>query len=1320
MIRKPIAAGISSLLVTGLMMMFLMPSASAAASTGSIRGTVTTTTGTPLVGVMVNAYGTGGASAKTNVSGVYEITGLTPGINYVVSFAPADGSRVLGAYFGGGTTWESATRVSVASGTTTTGIDQKLVAGATISGRVLDESGHGLAGVLVNATNYTYYYQYQPYLGVEGFVTDANGYYSVYGLPTGSYRVQFVAPAASNLMSVYYGGGRDYRRSAIVKATAGTDSPLNVLTLHPGATISGVVSGPDGPVAGAQVVVGPDTSSNLRRSALTGADGSYSIGGVLTDTDVVVGFYAPATGANSSLRTEFWNDTSFADLATKLRLSSGQSLTGISPNLARASVISGVVSGPTGPAPGVAVRARKVCDPGAFSWLDEDCSDGRRAMTAVDGSYSLQVSAGSWLLGFDPAEGQSADLVGQIWNGRALPMAPTYGSLSISNADIITVSDGQQITNINPVLERGGAIAGNVTSGGAPAVGVKVVAVNDVLPDSSSEYAQSEYAQLVTAPRAVTGADGSYRIIGLRSGTYRLGFLNEAEAGWSFGAFVFASEWYPNKPVRSAADPIVVTAGSTLVADAVLDLSGSISGTIWMAGFCIPTVVATETTSPFRSRSFTPDSNPFTLRGLWPGTYLVRAEGCGTVHWYPGAAATSSAATPIIVSAGAAITGIPLAVGGPELGQTAPPRVPSPVVNVASASATIALGSGAYYGDGGSQITGYKATSIPEGKSCLFGPPETSCTITGLTNGKAYQFVVQATNAIGTGPMSDLSGISVVGRVITPTSPGKPLSVVAAASSTKATVLWKAPTSNGGSPVTGYTATAAPGGRSCSTTGSLSCVITGLSNRTAYTFAVTATNLVGTGQSSTSAAVTPRAVPDAPVGAVAVAGSTSATVRWSAPPSNGGSAITSYTVVSSPGSKTCTTSTLTCTFTGLTNGTTYMFKVTAKNSAGTGPAAVSTPSTPQPAFDAPTAVTAVAGNRVVSVAWVAPAATGGSTITGYVVTVTASGLSGQVIRTWSTTDLHLDITGLWNGVTYRFSVQAMTASRNGPSSIDVTSIPRPDPPGAPTDVSAMAATGSAAVTWTAPSSDGDSRITGYTVTSSPDGRTCSWSVGALSCTVTGLTNGTSYTFTVKATNATGDSAASSPSTPITPKGAPGSPTSVTGTAAKSSVMVSWIEPLSNGGAVITAYVVTASPGGRTCSWSSGPLICTITALTNGTSYTFAVVATNSIGTGSSSTPSLGVTPRTVPGAPRSVTRVAGNGSVTVSWLAPLSNGGAVINSYVVTASPGGRTCTWSVGALSCKVSGLTNGTSYTFTVKATNIAGTGAASTASTSVTPRP
>ncbi|SMF60721.1 Putative Ig domain-containing protein [Xaviernesmea oryzae] len=179
-------------------------------------------------------------------------------------------------------------------------------------------------------------------------------------------------------------------------------------------------------------------------------------------------------------------------------------------------------------------------------------------------------------------------------------------------------------------------------------------------------------------------------------------------------------------------------------------------------------------------------------------------------------------------------------------------------------------------------------------------------------------------------------------------------------------------------------------------------------------------------------------------------------------------------------------------------------------------------------------------------------------------------------------------------------------------------------------------------------------------------------------------------------------------------GVPGAPTIGSVTAGNGQVTVAFTPPASNGGAAITGYTVTSSPGGFTASGSSSPI--TVMGLTNGTPYTFTVTATNSVGIGSASAASSSVTPAAVPGAPTIGSATAGNGQALVAFSAPSSNGGAAIISYTVTSSPGGLTGTG--GASPIVVAGLTNGTSYTFTVTATNSIGTGSASAASNSITP--
>jgi hypothetical protein len=297
--------------------------------------------------------------------------------------------------------------------------------------------------------------------------------------------------------------------------------------------------------------------------------------------------------------------------------------------------------------------------------------------------------------------------------------------------------------------------------------------------------------------------------------------------------------------------------------------------------------------------------------------------------------------------------------------------------------------------------------------------------------------------------------------------------------------------------------------------------------------------------------------------------------------------------------------------------------------------------------------------------------------------------------------------------TYPVSVNTFSDSS---STLPVTLV-TPTIPEAPTGVSGTVANTSSVVSWSAPQSDGGSVITNYIVTASPGSRKCS--TATTSCRVTGLTNGTAYTFSVVARNRAGNSPASAASASVTPTTTvPDAPTGVSGTVANASSVISWTAPGSNGGSAITGYTVTSSPAvtaPASCTNTTN-LSCEFTGLTNGTTYTFSVVARNILGDSAASTASASVTAAIPPDAPTSVSGTVADAASVISWTAPGSNGGSVITNYTATSTPGSFTCTTTT--TSCNVTGLTNGTAYTFKVRATNAAGNSADSTASASVTP--
>ncbi len=227
------------------------------------------------------------------------------------------------------------------------------------------------------------------------------------------------------------------------------------------------------------------------------------------------------------------------------------------------------------------------------------------------------------------------------------------------------------------------------------------------------------------------------------------------------------------------------------------------------------------------------------------------------------------------------------------------------------------------------------------------------------------------------------------------------------------------------------------------------------------------------------------------------------------------------------------------------------------------------------AAEAPVLQSAVAGDKHVTLIW---SPVEGSV--GYAVYArTASAVYAAPTATVTDSVYSYDVTGLTNGVTYYFVIHAIHSVGNSPNSLEVSAIPM-TVPGAPTGVNASPGNGQATVSFTAPADNGGSPITGYIVTATPGGVTVNGTGTAI--TVTGLTNGTAYSFTVKAVNAAGnsiDSAASDAVTPYIPSGggsSGGSQPSPQPQPSETSVNV-----LVNGKAENAGTATTSKEGGKT-------------------------------------------------------------------------------------------------------------------------------------------
>jgi cell division septal protein FtsQ/histidinol phosphatase-like enzyme len=237
---------------------------------------------------------------------------------------------------------------------------------------------------------------------------------------------------------------------------------------------------------------------------------------------------------------------------------------------------------------------------------------------------------------------------------------------------------------------------------------------------------------------------------------------------------------------------------------------------------------------------------------------------------------------------------------------------------------------------------------------------------------------------------------------------------------------------------------------------------------------------------------------------------------------------------------------------------------------------------------------------------------------------TASGVYGAEVATISGSENSYDAVGLINGTAYYFIVKAVNPDGISAASNEVTRTPQVPAPGAPILHSPVASNGLIGLTW-----DPVKGAIGYTIyqgitSGIYETQVATVSESVYNYDVTGLTNGQSYYFVVKASNPGGESAASN-EVSTKPRTSPSAPTDLIAVAGDGEATVTFAVPDSNGGTPITNYEVTASPGNIVTVGATSPI--TVTGLANGTTYSFTVKAINSAGSSVASEVSNSVTPK---------------------------------------------------------------------------------------------
>jgi hypothetical protein len=543
-------------------------------------------------------------------------------------------------------------------------------------------------------------------------------------------------------------------------------------------------------------------------------------------------------------------------------------------------------------------------------------------------------------------------------------------------------------------------------------------------------------------------------------------------------------------------------------------------------------------------------------------------------------------------------------------------------------------------------------------------------------------------------------------------APGQPTGVSAVvAGQTSATVSWTAPA--GGTP-TSYVINAYEGTTlrtSKTVSGSplpTSATIGGLTTGHTYTFKVAARNINGSGpESAASNAVTPQGAvaPTAPTNVFAAPATSAVRVSWDVPAGDGDSPITGYTVTPYIGAAAQTPTTVgpattTTTLAGLSNGTAYTFKVKAANAVGSSAdSAASNSATPAfTLFELSAPATADAGDTNAVNLGVKFRADNDGQVRGVRFYKATANTGTHVGSLWTSTGTLLaqatftnESASGWQSVTFA-------------SPVNVTA-------GTTYVVSYLAPAGHYSVTNSQFEAAGldNPPVHALGGSANPNGV---YAYGASSTFPNNSFNATNYWVDALFTHAP----------------PPGPPTGVAATAGQASATVAWTAPASGGAP--TSYSVqprvngVASGSPKTVTGSPPATSATITGLTAGTAYTFVVTGANAGGAGTASSPSNAVTP-TGSSGPSVPTGVAAQGDSTaalVRWTAPSSDGGSPITGYTVTRYVGGvsqGTTSAPGDATNAFVTGLTNGTSYTFTVSATNAAGNSPSSPQTGSVVPR-
>ncbi len=571
-----------------------------------------------------------GRCVKTGASGEYTLAGLPSG-QYEINFGVPLKSTLnyLGQYYNDKSSYEEASKVTVATGSTTPGIDAALLIGGQITGTVTSAgSSAAIEGIQVCANSDS-----DEVFAERCTTSGPGGSYTIASLPTAEYTVAFSVPYDSNLnyLFQYYGG-------KVSVNAGGTTAEINAALLAGGEITGKVTSAASKAAIEGIVVCASDT--NGERCATSGTDGEYTLAGLPTG-EYVVEFYPEYKSSLNYLEQYYSGKSSYSE-ATKVAVTAGDPTPGINAAMIAGGEITGKVTSAT-TKEGLGKIA--VC---ATSGSDELGNDECTA-TNANGEYTIvRLTSGEYGVQFY-SYGTNGNYLTQYYDDKA----------AFAEATKVAVSAGSTTSGINAALLTGGEITGTVTS----ATSKKPLADVEVCAISGSE----EYGC------ATTNATGQYGLTRLGTGEYKVEFSSPAH---------YQTQYYNDQSSLANANTVSVTAGATTSEiDAALLAAGEISGTVKNANgepitsedVCVQAylpVSGEDEEWSYSQSAVTNASGEYAITGLQAGSYKIAFADCdqsdsgyrasarddvpqyysGTTHW--------SSASLVVLSAGGVKTGI--------------------------------------------------------------------------------------------------------------------------------------------------------------------------------------------------------------------------------------------------------------------------------------------------------------------------------------------------------------------------------------------------------------------------------------------------------------------------------------------------------------------------------------------------------------------------------------------------------------------------------------------------------------------------------------